>query len=668
MSKMVSNRDNICSSTTSPIGASSSATSSSLFTAAAAATTAKQQQRSFTSSPSQYYGRRQHTFSPFKQQTTVMQQNQVEAETTVDRHISTYADADINGGGATAAAALHIISPMIAAATADKGDDHLSSSLLDMRPVTKKSYLDIRQYAHFTMPHNGLQVMLVSDPETTSSAASMDVHVGYMHDPPDVPGLMHFCEHMLFLGTENYPDESDYKQYLSRHGGNSNAETGAEHTTYYFNVNSDHFRGALSRFAAFFICPLFTESATDREMRAVDAEHRRNLHFDNRRIFRVMKMTGNERNPFNKFSTGNIETLTRYPVEQLRRMLLEKHAKHYTAENMKLVLVGRESLSELQQVAMEMFAPVKGDISRLQPPFALRTSPPPLDSLSYGPLYHEHQLRKVHKIIPVEDFRSLSLYWEIPSQFANYRRKPLFYITHLLEQQANGSIYQYLKNEKNWINSISAGPYSTTTVQTVYKITLSLTKDGLQHTDEIVRDVFEMLHVIKMSLLSDDKRGSEIYREVSLLFDISFRYLEKSGTIGYAKTLSRRIQQFPAEESLYAPFGLLEYDPEAIEGILDMLSPRHMRMYIVAKEYEQQYAGEKEQELLLTDDIYGTKFAEEDIPASVIQDLSALHNSRKATSSRFQLPPVNEFIAENFDIREQLGTAPNHPEIGRAHV
>jgi len=25
---------------------------------------------------------------------------------------------------------------------------------------------------------------------------------GYMSDPVDLPGLAHFCEHMLFLGTE----------------------------------------------------------------------------------------------------------------------------------------------------------------------------------------------------------------------------------------------------------------------------------------------------------------------------------------------------------------------------------------------------------------------------------------------------------------------------------
>ena len=40
------------------------------------------------------------------------------------------------------------------------------------------------------------QVMLVSDPTTDMSAAALDVHIGYMVDDQDLPGLAHFCEHM----------------------------------------------------------------------------------------------------------------------------------------------------------------------------------------------------------------------------------------------------------------------------------------------------------------------------------------------------------------------------------------------------------------------------------------------------------------------------------------
>ena len=76
---------------------------------------------------------------------------------------------------------------------------------------------------------------------------------------------------MLFLGSEKFPDEKSYKEYLSSNGGSSNAYTSMEHTNYYFNVNSKALNGALDRFSEFFKSPLFTPSSTNREMNAVDS-------------------------------------------------------------------------------------------------------------------------------------------------------------------------------------------------------------------------------------------------------------------------------------------------------------------------------------------------------------------------------------------------------------
>ena len=50
-----------------------------------------------------------------------------------------------------------------------------------------KSQLDERQY-QFTVLRNGLEVILVSDPQTPKAAAAMDVHVGSFSDPEELPG------------------------------------------------------------------------------------------------------------------------------------------------------------------------------------------------------------------------------------------------------------------------------------------------------------------------------------------------------------------------------------------------------------------------------------------------------------------------------------------------
>lgn len=78
-------------------------------------------------------------------------------------------------------------------------------------------------------------------------------YIGYLTDPDHIPGLAHFCEHMLFLGTEKYPKENDYSKFLSEHGGCSNAATYPDHTTYYFDIVPDHLKNALDRYDTYYL-------------------------------------------------------------------------------------------------------------------------------------------------------------------------------------------------------------------------------------------------------------------------------------------------------------------------------------------------------------------------------------------------------------------------------
>ena len=51
------------------------------------------------------------------------------------------------------------------------------------------------------------------------AAAALSVGVGSFADPEEAPGLAHFLEHMLFMGSKKYPDENEYEAYLTNHGG-----------------------------------------------------------------------------------------------------------------------------------------------------------------------------------------------------------------------------------------------------------------------------------------------------------------------------------------------------------------------------------------------------------------------------------------------------------------
>ena len=87
------------------------------------------------------------------------------------------------------------------------------------------------------------------------AAAAIEIRAGHFSDPDDMPGLAHFAEHMLFLGTEPFPEESSFKEFLSKHGGQSNAFTGMEATGFHFSVQHTQLPSALERFASFFVAP-----------------------------------------------------------------------------------------------------------------------------------------------------------------------------------------------------------------------------------------------------------------------------------------------------------------------------------------------------------------------------------------------------------------------------
>ena len=173
----------------------------------------------------------------------------------------------------------------------------------------EKSKSDTLDYA-VKILSNGLKILFISDPEANKSAAALGVNIGNLSDPQDIPGLAHFCEHLLSMGTKKYPLENEYSSFLSKNSGVNNAYTVADRTIYYFEVANEAFEGTLDRFAQFFISPLFNEGSVEREINAIDSEFSKNINNDSWRFTQLKISQMKKESVFNKFSTGNKETLS----------------------------------------------------------------------------------------------------------------------------------------------------------------------------------------------------------------------------------------------------------------------------------------------------------------------------------------------------------------------
>jgi insulysin len=130
----------------------------------------------------------------------------------------------------------------------------------------------------------------------------------------------------------------------------------------------------------FFIAPLISPDGIARERQAVDSEHSKNLNVDGWRQQQLWKEVANPKSRYSRFFTGSLETLGTVPEEKgidVHGELKAFYDREYSASRMKLCVLGRETLDELQELVFEKFTPVENK-GVPQPLFA---SPPACSAL-----------------------------------------------------------------------------------------------------------------------------------------------------------------------------------------------------------------------------------------------------------------------------------------------
>jgi len=428
-----------------------------------------------------------------------------------------------------------------------------------------KSQNDQRQYESFLLS-NRLKVLVISDPDTDKAAAAMDVFVGSSRDPKDRQGLAHFLEHMLFLGTKKYPTPGEYQDFVSTRGGNHNAYTAFEHTNYFFDIDKDYLEPALDRFAQFFIAPLFTPEYVDREKNAVHSEYQSRKKDDDTRLHQVWKRVANPGHPFSNFNVGNLDTLSDRKGAKVRDELVDFYSRHYSANIMTLVVLGREPNAVLRQWVTKKFSAIKN------------VDAEPLHITE--PIFAEGRLPARVNVIPLKDRQIIRLTFPIPALFEFYRSKPVHYIANLLGHEAEGSLLSLLK-KKGWVDSLSAGSQMSNRSSATLDVSMRLTKEGVPYINDIASHVFQYLRLI-------EKRGIKqwIFDEQKRISEIDFRFQEKPAPISYVRSLASNLQIYPASDVLYGPYAMDKYDPTLIRYFLARLTPDNVLVTVNAKDLQ----------------------------------------------------------------------------------
>jgi insulysin len=498
----------------------------------------------------------------------------------------------------------------------------LGSDWLDSRDTSAvlKPVSDQREY-RYTELENGLKVVLISDSAADKAAASLDVNVGSRQDPKDYQGLAHFLEHMLFLGTEKYPEAGAYQAYITANGGSHNAFTSFEHTNYFFDISADSLEPALDQFAQFFVGPLFNAEYVQREVNAVNSEYRARIRDDGRRELAVFKAQLNQDHPFAKFSVGNLETLRSDNEVALREQLLAFYGKNYSANIMTLTVIGRESLDQLEAMVLPKFAGVKNRGRDLAP--------------IEQALFTAGTLPRWINIQPVQNRRSLSINFPVPDAERYWHVKPLNYIGNILGHEGSGSLLSVLK-ARGWADSLRAGQSFDYQGGALFGVDVALTESGLKHVDEIAGLIYEGIELLRA-------KGIEEWRfnEQSGLANQEFMFRAQPAAINEVVQLSMGLQKFPARELLRGPYLMDEYRPGLLAEFLEVMTPENSFISLVAPGVETEFEISR----------YQVSYGVRDITADQLSGWTS------ANTAGLGLPIKNNFVASDFSLKKGDGSA-----------
>jgi insulysin len=406
---------------------------------------------------------------------------------------------------------------------------------------------------------NGLKAYLISDPKAEQSAACLSVAVGSWNDPKEFPGMAHFLEHMLFLGTEKYPDEAEYSFFIRNHGGLLNAYTAPDQTSYLFSINNDSFLEGLDRFSQFFIAPLFTPSCIARELNAVDQEHGKNLDNDDWRAYMVFKETGNPAHPNHLFSTGNAQTLSKIPQSVLK----EWYHTHYSADRMRAIMISSLPLDQLISAVVEKFSQIP--VSNANAAFG------------HLPLLSKEQKGNMTYIKPIKESRMLCLTWDLPENLCNLEGKNAGEVAaYILREGGRESLSEQLKSA-NIAESISAdiAPFSRNNL--MFEITIKLTEEGLKKPEVAIATCFEALARFKEASIP-----SYLIDELSALKKIRYQYQTREDAFHFVMNHSmpifhEELETYPEKTSTG-----LNCNQKTLSRFLECLTPKECYFSLLA--------------------------------------------------------------------------------------
>jgi len=198
---------------------------------------------------------------------------------------------------------------------------------------------------------NGLRLLTIPMPWVKTVTVLVLVGVGGRYEREKTNGLTHFLEHMLFQGTEKYPNKMSLGIAVDEIGAEYNGWTDKEHTAYFIKAESKHLGRAVEVLSELVCHPRIKKEEIEAERNVILQEIA--MREDNPQVLAVDKLweTVFEGNPLGLSGTGEKKSIITFQ----RDNFLDFKRKFYTADNTVVVVAGNFPQNEAEEQVEKSF-------------------------------------------------------------------------------------------------------------------------------------------------------------------------------------------------------------------------------------------------------------------------------------------------------------------------
>lgn len=231
----------------------------------------------------------------------------------------------------------------------------------------------------FTL-ENGLEVVVIENHRVPAVSHMLWYRVGAADDPPGKSGLAHYHEHLMYQGTQKLKS-GEYSKTIAARGGQENAFTGHDATSYYVNIAKEQLGLAMELEADRMRGLKPSEADVAKEKEVILEERRLRVENQPEALLSEQVSAALFRNhPYHTPVIGWMHEMQKLTAKDVQ----EFHARYYHPNNAILIIGGDVTAQQVRELAQKYY----GGIPRGELPARHWGEEPPQNAVRRVALSH----------------------------------------------------------------------------------------------------------------------------------------------------------------------------------------------------------------------------------------------------------------------------------------